>query len=362
MRNQALNFKISSAQGDYPVEFYESVIDLSSEKTWPSDCYFLVDRNVWELYKSKLDFIQAEKTLILDAHEKVKTMQGVTDVIEWLNQKGATKSSLVVGIGGGIIQDISTFVSHVYYRGIKWIYVPTTLLSQSDSCIGAKCGINVLSNKNQVGVLHSPSKVLIVQEFLQTLDRVDYESGYGEIFKLSVTGPNQFFSTLEEHLVKHGLEHSKALPIIAQSLNAKKAIIEIDEYEQDLRRILNYGHSFGHSLESLTENRISHGYAVLFGMDLINFLGVEWGITSADFAMEFRKLISSHFPSLQIERVDSHRLVEGLKKDKKTLHGKINFAVVKEVGNIVIVEREINKDLESLVEKYLSGASNIFAS
>lgn len=351
-----------SAQGNYPVEFYDSVLDISTEMIWPSDCYFLIDRNVWELYKSKLPFVDEKKSLILDGDENTKTLQGVVGVIEWLNQKGATKSSTLVGIGGGVIQDISTFVSHVYYRGIKWIYLPTTLLSQSDSCIGAKCGINVLSNKNQVGVLHSPSSVFIVQEFLQTLDEVEYESGYGEILKLSVTGPNQFFSILVQHLMNHGLDYSNTLPIIAHSLNAKKAIIEIDEYEQDLRRVLNYGHSFGHSLESLTENRISHGYAVLFGMDLINFLGVEWGITNPSFAIEFRKLISKLFPSFKIEKIDSHKLVVGLKKDKKTLHGKINFAVVKDVGNIVIIEKEINKDLELLVEKYLNDVSNIFTS
>jgi len=360
MSNTTMNFIVSSAQGDYPVEFYKSVDELSKNFGWSTDSYFLIDRNIWRIYESKLDFVKKDKMLILEADENTKTMQGATSVIEWLNQKGATKSSVVVGIGGGVIQDISTFVSHVYYRGIKWVYVPTTLLSQSDSCIGAKCGINVLSNKNQVGVLHSPSSVLVVEEFLSTLEDFEYESGFGEIFKLSVTGPNQFYSILKKHLSEHKLNHENVLPITALSLLAKKAIIEIDEYEKDLRRILNYGHSFGHSLETLTENRVSHGYAVLFGMDLINYLGVQWGITDEAFEKEFRQLISSYFPHLQIEKISSERIVNGLKKDKKTLHGKINFAVVKGIGELIIVEKDIDIELERLVEKYLSEVCQIY--
>jgi 3-dehydroquinate synthase len=355
-----MNFTISSAQGDYPVEFYKSIDELSGNFEWSTDSYFLIDRNIWRIYESKLKFVEKNKMLILEADESTKSMQGATSVIEWLNQKGATKSSVVVGIGGGVIQDISTFVSHVYYRGIKWIYMPTTLLSQSDSCIGAKCGINVLSNKNQVGVLHSPATVLVVEEFLSTLEDLEYASGFGEIFKLSVTGPNQFYSTLKKHLSEHKLNHENVLPVTALSLLAKKAIIEIDEYEKDLRRILNYGHSFGHSLETLTENRVSHGYAVLFGMDLMNYLGVQWGITDEAFEKEFRQLISTYFPHLQIEKISPERIVNGLKKDKKTLHGKINFAVVKNIGELIIVEKDIDKELEGLVEKYLSEVCQLY--
>lgn len=362
MNNVPLNFRVLSAQGDYPVEFYESVEELSNKVTWPEDSYFLVDRKIWELYGSKLEFVNNKKILLLEAEETTKSMQGVTHVIEWLNQMGATKSSSVVAVGGGVIQDIATFVSHVYYRGIKWVFIPTTLLSQSDSCIGAKCGINVLTNKNQVGVLHSPSAVFVVREFLASLETFEFESGFGEIFKLSVTGPNEFYTVLKNHLSKHSLSYKEVLPIIAKSLNAKKAIIEIDEYEKDLRRILNYGHSFGHSLESLTDNRVSHGYAVLFGMDLINHLGVEWGITNKVFTAEFQELILKNFPKLQIERVDSKKLVDGLRKDKKTLQGKINFAVVKNVGELIIVEKEIDRDLEELVEKYLNEFSKLYSS
>jgi 3-dehydroquinate synthase len=361
MSTDSEKFVVSSAQGDYPVVFRKYANELIEMFSTSGDDFYIVDRNVWEIYKNGLTFVNQDKMLLLEANEETKSLNGTTKVIEWLNINGATKSSKIVGIGGGVIQDISTFVAHIYYRGIKWVYIPTTLLSQSDSCIGAKCGINVLSHKNQVGVLHSPSAVYVVEEFLSTLSKEEYESGFGEIFKLAVTGPNQFYEYLKEHLNSHGLSHLHVLPINAKSLMAKKAIIEVDEYENDLRRILNYGHSFGHSLESLTQNRVTHGYAVLFGMDLINFLGVQWGITSSKFDEDFRSQIKRYFPELSIERIDVTQLVQGLRKDKKVLHGKINFAIVKDVGARIVVPKEIDEELEDLVARYLSNVCQFYS-
>jgi 3-dehydroquinate synthase len=352
---------IASAQGDYQVTFYKNLIELNKVVEKNRDVYFLVDKAVWEIYGKDLDCVDVKKLLILNGDENTKSLIGITQVIEWLNKNGATKSSILIGIGGGVIQDVTTFVSHVYYRGIKWEFIPTTLLSQSDSCIGAKCGINVLENKNQVGVLHSPSAVYIVEEFLKTLEKEEFESGFGEIFKLAVTGPNQFWEELKVHLSLHKLDSSKVLTITAKSLLAKKAIIEIDEYERDLRRILNYGHSFGHSLETITKNRVSHGYAILFGMDLINYLGVLWGVTDRKFAEEFRELIQDNFPEFKLEKINVRDLVNGLKKDKKAVSGKMNFAVVKDIGEIVIVNREIDESLENDVENYLSDVCKFYS-
>jgi 3-dehydroquinate synthase len=353
MINNSDSLVISSAQGDYEVAFLKTIDELKNYFSNAQDNYFLVDQIIWNLYNEKLTFVNQEKLYLIDATEESKNLTGVVNTIEWLNKNGASKSSEIIGIGGGVVQDISTFVSHVYYRGINWRYIPTTLLSQSDSCIGAKCGINVLSNKNQVGVLHSPTAVYISEEFLKSLQKYELESGFGEIFKLSVTGPNEFYNELKEHLNNFQLRYQEVLPIIARSLNAKKPVIEFDEYETDLRRILNYGHSFGHSLETLTNNRITHGYAVLIGMDLVNYLGVRWGITEAKFEIEFRALIKQYFPELIVEAIDASNLVNGLKKDKKTLNGKINFAILKSVGDITIVPREIDQVLIGEVKDYL---------
>jgi len=362
MISKSQNLVIESAQGAYPVTFHKSVENLAQDLDLQKDSYFLVDEKVWELHKEKLGFVNQTKMLLLVADEETKNLRKVIEVIEWLNEVGATKSSVLVGIGGGVIQDVSTFVAHIYYRGIKWVFLPTTLLSQADSCIGAKCGINVLGKKNQIGVLHSPSAVYIAEEFLGTLNKVEFESGFGEIFKLAVTGTNEFYSDLKDHLDAYALSPKNSLPLIARSLVAKKTIIEIDEYEKDLRRILNYGHSFGHSLEALSNNKITHGYAIIFGMDLMNYLGCKWGITDSKFEADFRELIRNHFPEFKLEeKIDSRLLVEGLKKDKKVEHGRINFAVVRRVGQIEIVQREIDEVLLRDVDYYLKNVCLIYS-
>lgn len=363
MISHSQNLVVDSAQGAYPVTFHKSLSNLAQILDLPEDTFFLVDEKVWELYKEKLNFVNQTKMVLLVADEDTKNLRKIIEVVEWLNQLGATKSSVLVGIGGGVIQDVSTFVAHIYYRGIKWVFLPTTLLSQADSCIGAKCGINVLGKKNQIGVLHSPSAVYIAEEFLGTLDKMEFESGFGEIFKLAVTGTNEFYSDLKEHLDLYALNPENSLPLIERSLVAKKTIIEIDEYERDLRRILNYGHSFGHSLESLSNNKITHGYAIIFGMDLMNYLGCKWGITDPEFVTDFRQLVASYFPDFKLEeRIDPHLLVEGLKKDKKVEDGRINFAVVRRVGQIEIVQREIDDVLLHEVEYYLTNVCRFYSS
>lgn len=345
---------ISSWQGEYPVSFYKTIKDATQNIQINQDTFFIIDEEIWSIYSHELTFVDKAKLLVLASNEETKTLQGSVGIIEWLNLHHANKSSTIIAIGGGVIQDVTTFVSHIYYRGIRWHFFPTTLLSQSDSCIGAKCGINVLSNKNQVGVLHSPSAVYIVEEFLGSLIKSEFESGYGEIFKLAITGESEFFDFLREELAIFGLDPKNVISLIRRSLISKKRIIEEDEYEKDLRRILNYGHSFGHSLESLSNNKVTHGYAILFGMDLMNYLGRLWGITPVEFEKEYRQLIIKYFPDMTIGPIDAEKLVEGLRKDKKVLNGKINFAIVEEVGKIILVEREIDELLVIEVKKYLN--------
>lgn len=346
---------IKSGQGDYSVKFLKSIKEINKSLVQTEEEYFLIcDENIWNIYGSLLSEIPTKCRILLEANEETKTIQGATKVLEWLSVNGATKTSQILAIGGGVIQDIATFVSHIYYRGIKWHFVPTTLLSQADSSIGAKCGINLLSHKNQLGVIHSPSSILIVEEFLESLAIEEFQDGFGEIYKLSVTGPGQFYERFKEKLRITGIAPSESLELVRASLEAKKFIIEEDEYEKDLRRILNYGHSFGHALESLTKNEVTHGFGVLFGMDLINFLGTKWGVTKEEFYREFKALISEHFPTYQVKaKISASGLISEVAKDKKMQNGVMNFAVVYNPGDIRIVEKRLDEQLKNLVEEYL---------
>jgi 3-dehydroquinate synthase len=350
------NLVIKSLQGNYSVVFEENIQNaIELAQTLNNDCYLLIDAKVWDLYKTSMEQLNRFPRKLIEVKELNKTLEMVGQISEWLVQEGATKSSLIIAIGGGMVQDLATFTAHIYYRGINWVYLPTTLLSQSDSCIGAKCGLNLLQYKNQLGVIHSPSMVIICTNFLGSLGELDYSSGYGEILKLSLTGKLEFYTEFKIHLEKHRFAKEDVSKLIIYSLRAKQNVIEEDEYESNLRRILNYGHSFGHVLESLTENSIPHGAAIVFGMDLMNYLGFQWGITEKSFYLEFSELVRKYFFEYKLPlTVTPELLVSSLKTDKKMSNGNMNFAVAKKPGEIVIHNCPLDEGLLELVGNYLN--------
>ena len=363
MSNTYDSLKVKSDSGNYEVAFFRTLEELKKFSNLPEHYLVICDKNIFIKYESSIVSAFNSPFYIIDSNESAKTLDGVQLFSKWLIENGAHKKTTIVAIGGGVVQDIATFTSHIFYRGIDLIFIPTTLLSQADSCIGAKCGINILPFKNQLGVFHSPKLVMIVEEFLLTLTETDIISGFGEILKLSVTGPNHFFHTLLEYLEENKFSCKEILPIIKSSLSAKLAIIEEDEFELDLRRILNYGHSFGHSLESSTKNQVPHGHAVLFGMDIINYLGVKWGITSESYYEKFTESLSKYFSSFRVPKnITAEILVSGLRNDKKAEKTFINFAVPINIGEIIIQKVPLNSDLIKLVDEYMNEKSVFRAS
>ncbi len=347
---------IQSRQGDYPVAFHRAITHAIDALGNLREAFVVVDSEILRLHGEQLaPLVEAFPTLSITASEEAKSLAGVSTLVEWLLEQRAVRSATIIAIGGGCIQDLVSFTSHIYYRGTSWVFLPTTVLSQSDSCIGAKSGINVLPFKNQLGALHSPSQVRICEEFLSTLPDVEVASGYGEIVKLSVTSSRQFLSLLEESLADGGLRNPHLLRLTRASLAAKQEVIEEDEYETDLRRILNYGHSFGHALEVLADHSVPHGLAVLWGIDVINNLGVEWGTTAPDDRDRMHALISEHFDySLPIAPV-AEALVDTVRRDKKVARGLMYFAVMRRPGDLVIEPHPLDDDLTELVRGTLEG-------
>jgi 3-dehydroquinate synthase len=352
------SLQISSSFGPYGVDFLESANRYVIEKQNPKSDYVLVaDTEVWSKHADKYREWDGLPKYLVQANEETKTLEQVDKLSFWLTSHGCSKTTTILAFGGGVIQDLVTFTSRIFHRGCRWEYHPTTLLSQADSCIGAKCGINVMPHKNQLGVVYAPTRVVINQQLLDTLPDEEFLSGFGEILKLSVTGPGEFYEELKFDLEQFApsLPRGKVLQdIIRKSLLAKKWIIEEDEHEKDLRRVLNYGHSFGHALETLTENRISHGRAIVFGMDLINFLGVRWGITDETFYHDFKRVLRLYFGATTIPiRLDSQALVDQLRTDKKMAFGQMNFAIPRMPGDIVIVPKSLDGLLVELVDQYI---------
>jgi 3-dehydroquinate synthase len=360
-KNHVIN--IMSINGNYLTTFHSSAESLQKSIQSYPDTYFLIDTSVLALNLPIFSSIPENRIFPIQSEEDSKSLIVVEAISKWLIKNGAIKSSLLIGIGGGVVQDLATFVSHIYYRGISWRFVPTTLLSQADSCIGAKCALNIEGHKNQIGVIHTPMAVDIYPSFLKSLPLSEIQSGYGEIAKLAVTGSRHFLDQLEAHLEEHGMSLTNIETLIEMSLLAKKEIIELDEYESDLRRTLNYGHSFGHALESLMKGRIVHGDAVVVGMELINFLGMTWGITELNLKNRMDMLFYKYFSHIRIlEQIDATMWVEELRTDKKMKNGKMNFAVPTKLGVIKIVEKDLDLELVKLVGEFINGSSRFHTS
>jgi 3-dehydroquinate synthase len=349
------NLTIKSGQGDYQVEFQDDIAALNGLLKATPRAVLLVDKNVAHLYGAQLAALTGSlPTLAIAATEEEKTLDGVTRALTFLQKHDCNKQSIIIAIGGGIIQDIVAFAAHVYYRGLKWYFVPTTLLSMADSCIGAKSSINFNGFKNQLGSFHSPSRVFICDQFVRTLSDDDVRSGYGEIFKLFLIGSRALFARLKDALARDGFRNSSLPEFIYESLRVKQTIIEVDEYETGLRRILNYGHTFGHALEGLTHYEIPHGLAVAWGLDLVNWLSHRAGILAREDYDDIHAFAARHFSRRLSRAVPATELIQATRRDKKVADGKISLALLEKPGVLKIVPTAYDAVLEKHVSEYLA--------
>jgi 3-dehydroquinate synthase len=255
-------FKIGSSAGDYLVEIGLNLEETRSLVMSPN--LVIVDQKVAQLYYDN----QFSDVLLIEALEENKTLDGCAKLIEGLRSLGASRGSHVYSFGGGIIQDLSTFCASVYMRGIKWTYVPTTLLGMVDSCIGGKSSINVGPYKNIAGNFYPPQKILVDIKFCKTLALADRVAGLCEAVKICFAASGKEF---EDYLQifsgsSSELSEQEILQVVSLSLHTKKRFIEEDEFDNGPRLLLNFGHTFGHAIEAASNFSITHGIAVGIGM------------------------------------------------------------------------------------------------
>ena len=230
---------IKSNLYNYSVEFIDGFHNKIND--FREKCVYVIDRNVFNLYKKGFQNIDKNMIYYMDAIESKKNMETVMDIINFFRNTGVKKDWKVICFGGGITQDVTTVASNLYLRNVDWYFFPTTLLAMSDSCIGGKAGINFGSFKNQIGVFYPPKKIFIDVAFVNTLTHGDYLNGWGEILKFSLTSNVGFYNELVQE--KQYIPCKNIAKYIHKGLLVKKAIIEKDEFESDLRRVLNYGHT-----------------------------------------------------------------------------------------------------------------------
>jgi len=308
----------------------------------------LIDKRVYNLYRDKFT-IDQKQIFTVEATEKAKTLQGVMKVIDFLQGQNFSKAETLVVVGGGVVQDIGAFVGVVFKRGIPWVFFPTTLLAMCDSCIGGKTGINYKSAKNQLALFSAPRQVIICPQFLQSLPEQEIKAGLGEILKLHVIGGAEMVKRYEL-LVERGKVKTREnfQPLILGALIVKRAVIEADEFDINLRRSMNYGHTFGHAVEGLTNFTISHGQAVALGMIIVNEISVHRSLLPPKEKNRVQKLCLDLLDTKVSSRIldlPSNRLKILLLKDKKTTGDTINLVVLRHLGETIFLPLPLNETL-----------------
>ncbi|MEM7600087.1 MAG: 3-dehydroquinate synthase family protein [Verrucomicrobiota bacterium] len=317
-----------------------------------SEAIYIFDKNVDDLY-SLQKRVPSDRILVVEASEKLKSYpEGVTQVLEFFTNCHATRNTRVVAVGGGIIQDVVGFAASVYFRGLKWTFLPTTLLAMADSCVGAKTSINFGSRKNQLGTFHSPTRICIDTEFLKTLQPTEILDGLAEAIKIHVCDNRE--SDLETSLSQGewDLERIDYKTIIDGSLRIKKSFIEEDEFDNGRRQFLNYGHTFGHAIEALTRNRISHGFAVALGMDMASYFSLQTQRMSQSEFDRVHSMIGSNYRfSEKLTAGDVSNIITAMKSDKKSVNGVLHF-VLKEGDSMILEPFEDLGQVQELLNGY----------
>ena len=266
--------------------------------------------------------------------EKIKTLDTVADIYDRLIRLKADRATFLLGIGGGIVCDITGFVASTYMRGIRFGYVPTTLLSQVDASVGGKNGVNFSGYKNMVGLFNQPEFVVCDMSLLATLPEKEISCGFAEIIKHAAIADSEMFAYLEIHHEKAlSLELTTLEKLVFESIAIKAAVVGKDEKEKGERRKLNFGHTFGHAIEKTTG--ISHGEAVSLGMVIAAAISVQKGLLSPAEEKKLCRLLETYRLPLQW-RITKASLWDALQKDKKRESERIHFVLLNGLGNAVI--------------------------
>ena len=343
---------IKSSSRNYDVHFV-SDFTLPLEGFADHQAFFIIDATVWDIYKAKLKgLIPDGRLLIFEANENNKSLDKCRQIIELLVDRQVRRNEKLVAIGGGVIQDVTAFSASIIYRGIEWVFFPTTLLAQADSSIGSKTSINLSNKKNLVGNFYPPSDVFIDTSFLNSLTVNDIKSGIGEIMHYYLYTASPLFDELIRDYAMIIKDRSLLMKHIRESLRIKKPVIEIDEFDREERNKFNYGHTFGHAIESVTNYAINHGQAITIGMDLANYVSMKMGFMSPDIYHNIHSKLSTNLPEFDWNRIDFDYYFDLLSKDKKNVGDNIACIIAKEPGILFKEQLTLDDHFMEMVRAY----------
>lgn len=300
--------------------------------------HFLIDANVARLYASDLQAVLNHPcTITLEAAEERKSIEKTIPVFEQLIRNRVRRDHTLIAIGGGIVQDITCFIASTLLRGLPWRFVPTTLLAQADSCIGSKSSINLGATKNILGTFNPPKDIFIYAGFLETLEEKDIRSGVGEIIKVHAIDGCKAFDQLAADFDRMFEDQAVLLKYIRSALRIKQRYIEQDEFDRGIRNIFNYGHSFGHAIESATEYGVPHGIAVTIGMDMANYIAVKRGLLPEEHYHRMHPVLRQNYGTYARTTILLDEMLSALMKDKK--NSKAMLGLIFPVGDQATIQR-----------------------
>lgn len=349
--------KMVSIQAEtYPIHFnekaYQELTKIIVANAY-SSIFILVDTNTFEYcYPRFMQLLETDKkieVIQIDAGEVYKNMETCIGVWNAMTELGADRHSLLINLGGGVITDLGGFVACTFKRGIDFINIPTTLLSMVDASVGGKTGIDLGVLKNQIGIFSNPKMILIDPEYLQTLSEREIRSGVAEILKYGMTHDKNLFYQIKDN------PNLNLISLIHRSIDIKNNVVIEDPLEQNIRKVLNWGHTIGHGvesyfLESTLKENLTHGEAIAIGMLCEAFISNKLLNFPQEHLSDIKNTILSIYGKTEITAEDIPQILEFMKHDKKNVGGKINFVLLENLEHFKI-NSSVPRDLieESLL-------------
>ena len=363
-----IKLQVKTTNQKYPIFIGNNILNklkiiLKKNSINFNQCLVIIDKNVPKKLINKVVYSLPKKKIsfhYFNSSEKNKNQKSINNILSILLNKNFNRNDCVISIGGGITGDLSGFAASIFKRGLKFINIPTTLLSQVDSSIGGKTGINTKYGKNLIGTFYQPSLVISDINFLKSLPKREIICGYGEILKHALIADKKFFSFLDTNGSKIlNLKTPFIEKAIYKSCSIKKNIVESDEKELNLRKILNFGHTFAHAYEATLgySKKLNHGEAVILGIRT----AVKFSLLQNILNIKEFSLIENHLKKLNLPRnifklfsiKNLNKILSFMKKDKKNNNNKINLILLKKIGSPIYEKQFNEKQINFFLRKEL---------
>ena len=293
----------------------------------------VTDENVSKLYLSKIQDKLSAEAFVFTPGEENKNLNVIRQIYDFFLKTGMDRRSVAVALGGGVTGDMTGFAAATFMRGIPFVQIPTTMLSQVDSSVGGKTGVDFHGHKNLIGAFYQPAFVYININVLDTLPQEQFASGMGEVIKTALIGDPRFYEMLHSDKLKiKNMEKAALLETVRWSCQIKAAVVTEDEKEKGLREILNFGHTFGHAIEGLSNFSLPHGHCVALGMMAALYLSLKRGDIDEETLNSVRELLEYYSLPVKIRGMRAEDILAQMAYDKKNKGGEIRLVLLEAIG------------------------------